>query len=302
MIYTVTLNPALDYVVSTDHFALGGLNRANRETILPGGKGINVSMVLRALGVESVALGFVAGFTGKALESALEERGIETDFLALAQGCTRINVKIKAEEESELNGKGPQVGEEGLKRLEGQLKSLKDGDILVLSGSVPAGVPAEIYGRLLSGLEGKGVETVVDTSGEALRAALPYRPFLVKPNRQELEQFLGRTLPDEAGLRRGAGELRRMGARNVLISLAGEGSLLADETGAFHRRSAPTGTVRNSVGAGDAMVAGFLAGWLWEKDYDKAHMWGVAAGSATAFSTGTAAGAEIYKLINKICP
>lgn len=300
MIYTVTLNPALDYVVLLDRFTLGALNRTREALLLPGGKGINVSMVLRELGVDSVALGLIAGFTGKALEGALEEKGIRTQFITLPQGFTRINVKIRAREESELNGSGPQVEEWALAALEAQMRTLREGDVVVLSGSVPSGVPHSVYGRLLSGLAGRGVDAVVDTSGPALKAALCYRPFLVKPNRQELEEFLDRPLPDEGALVQGMEQLQQLGARNVLLSLAGEGSLLLNERGECRRRRAPAGTVRNSVGSGDAMVAGFLAGWQRSHSYDEAHRWGTAAGSATAFSTGTACKREIDALLTEL--
>ena len=300
MIYTVTCNPALDYVVALDRLRVGALNRASASEVQPGGKGINVTTVLHRLGVESTALGFVGGFTGRALEEALVGQGIRTDFIVLTHGLTRINIKIKAEKESEINDSGPVVDEGAWSALEARLLGLKRGDVLVLSGSAPSGVPSDCYGRLLALLAGRGVEAVVDASGPLLLEALRYRPFLVKPNRQELEELMGETLSDEAALVRGAYWLREKGARSVLVSLAGEGSLLLDEAGGLHRRGAPRGTVRNSVGAGDAMVAGFLAGWQRTGDYDQAHRWGVAAGSAAAFSTGLPSAKDVAALLAEL--
>ena len=287
-IYTLTFNPAVDYTVWLDRLELGGVNRAQREELRIGGKGVNVSLMLRRLGVESVALGFLAGFTGQAVERELRAQGVGTDFIHLDEGFTRINVKIQGGGETALNGRGPRVGEGELERLLARLETLGAGDILVLAGAVPAGLPGGVYQRILEGLAGRGVEAVVDAEGELLRRTLGCRPFLIKPNSQELGQLFGRPMRTEGEIRAGAAALQRSGARNVLVSLGGEGALLLDEGGGFHRMAAPRGRVGSSVGAGDAMVAGFLAGWLAGGGCEGALRLGVAAGSATAFSRGLA--------------
>ena len=288
MIATVTFNPALDYTLRLERLRPGELNRAEGESLRFGGKGINVSVMLGRLGVESTALGFSAGFTGLALEEGLARAGVRAGFVRLPGGLTRINVKIRAEEETELNGRGPAIPPEVLEALLARLDSLSAGDFLVLAGSVPAGLPGGVYGRILDRLAGRGVEAVVDAEGELLREALPRRPFLVKPNRRELEGFFGRPLPGEGELRDCAAALRRAGARSVLVSLGGDGAPLLDAEGRFFRAAAPAGTVRGSVGAGDAMVAGFLAGWLEGGGSGRALRLAVAAGSAAAFSGGPA--------------
>lgn len=292
MIYTVTFNPALDYVVKIPSFVPMALNRTRSEEIQYGGKGINVSVMLRRLGVESVALGFLAGFTGKELETLLQQEGIGTDFIWLKEGATRINVKIKAgtqeQEETEINARGPEIGETALEALWEQLLRLKQGDMLVLSGFMPASLPQERLLSLLKELGERGVGLCMDTSGELLRQSLSCRPFLIKPNHLELGELFGRELTKEEDIRECAAALQKLGAENVLVSMAGEGSLLLDKTGAFHRMKAPQGTVRNSVGAGDSMLAGFLAGWLQTRDAGYAHRLGTAAGSATAFADGLA--------------
>lgn len=298
MVYTVTFNPALDYVVRLDALRTGGVNRARSEALQFGGKGVNVSAVLHTLGVETVALGFLAGFVGQALEETLRKSGVPTDFIHLDAGMTRINVKIKAGEETEINGRGPHIPPKALEALFQKLDRLKDGDVLDLSGSIPASLPQDIYQTILARLEGRGVLTAVDAAGELLLAALPYRPFLIKPNGHELEELFGTVLNTDGEMETCARRLQDRGARNVLVSLAGEGSLLLDETGRCHRLGAPKGTVRNSVGAGDSMVAGFLAGWLETGDYAAAHRLGSAAGSATAFSDTLATREEILSLLN----
>ena len=298
MVYTVTFNPALDYVVRMDGFRAGDINRTQSEEVQFGGKGINVSTVLRNLGVENVALGFLAGFTGQALEHGLQEGGIHTDFIWLPNGLTRINVKIKAGEETEINGRGPAIPAAALEELFGKLDRLKDGDVLDLSGSIPASLPDDIYQKILARLEGRGILTVVDATRDLLCAVLPYKPFLIKPNNHELGEIFNRTLTTDGEIVDCARQLQAKGARNVLVSMAGDGSLLLDETGGCHRLGVPKGKVRNSVGAGDSMVAGFLAGWLKTGDYDAAHRMGCAAGSATAFSDGLATEAEVLALLD----
>ncbi len=300
MIYTVTFNPALDYVVRLENFHPGETNRSDSDGVQFGGKGINVSIVLRNLGVESVALGFLAGFTGRGLEQGLRNTGVRTDFIWLERGLTRINVKLKAEEESEINGRGPDIPSHALEELFVRLDRLGEGDILVLAGSIPASLPKDIYRRILERLEGRGVLSAVDAEGELLRETLPYRPFLVKPNRRELGEIFGRSLAAGGEIEECARQLQAWGARNVLVSMAGDGSLLVDERGECHRLAAPRGTVRNSVGAGDSMVAGFLAGWLKDHNCAAAHRLGAAAGSATAFSDGLATGDEVRALLKAI--
>lgn len=302
MVYTVTLNPALDYVIHIEDFQTGEINRTQREEIQFGGKGINVSTVLTRLGVENTALGFLAGFTGQVLAEGLRKNGIQTDFIWLTEGLTRINVKIKAGEETELNGRGPVIPSATLDELFQKLDRLQSGDVLDLSGSIPASLPDDIYQQILRQLEGRGILTVVDAAGELLCAALSYRPFLIKPNHHELGEIFGQTPVTDQELTACAKKLQKQGARNVLVSMAGEGSLLLDETGACHRLGVPRGTVRNSVGAGDSMVAGFLAGWLKTGDYETAHRMGAAAGSATAFSDGLATEAKVLALLDMLNP
>lgn len=298
MVYTVTFNPALDYVVRVDGFQVGEVNRTSREEIQLGGKGINVSTVLSHLGVDNVALGFLAGFTGQALEEGLRREGIRTDFIWLDQGLTRINVKIKAGQESEINGQGPNIDAAALDRLFQKLDKLERDDVLIVSGSVPSTLPGDIYERILARLEGRGIHFVVDATRDLLCNVLPYHPFLIKPNNLELGEIFGRTLNTDEEIRECAAQLQQRGARNVLVSMAGDGSLLVDETGGCHRLGVPKGQVRNSVGAGDSMVAGFVAGWLKTGDYAYAQRLGAAAGSATAFSDGLATGDQIMALLN----
>ena len=300
MVYTVTFNPALDYVVRVSDFQAGETNRTESDEIQWGGKGINVSTVLRNLGVENVALGFLAGFTGEALDKGLQKAGIATDFIWLPEGLTRINVKIKAGQETEINGVGPAIPAAALEELFAKLDRLQSGDVLVLAGSIPASLPDDVYQRILARLEGREILTVVDATRDLLCAVLPYRPFLIKPNKSELGEIFGRTLTTDKEIEECARKLQERGARNVLVSMAGEGSLLLDETGAVHRLGVPKGKVLNSVGAGDSMVAGFLAGWLEHRDYAMAHRLGAATGSATAFSAGLATKEQVTALLAAI--
>lgn len=299
MIYTVTFNPALDYVVRMDELALGQVNRTVSEDVQLGGKGINVSWVLRELGHENVALGFVAGFTGKAIEDGLAAKGVATDFIHLPAGLTRINVKLKAGEETEINGKGPDISAEALEELLHKLDALGEGDVLVLAGSIPASMPSDVYESILARLEGKKVLCAVDATRDLLVNVLKYRPFVIKPNNHELGEIFGRTLTTEEEIRECAAKLQEQGARNVLVSMAGDGAMLLDENGVCHRLAAHKGKVKNSVGAGDSMVAGFLAGYLDSGDYEQALRVGSAAGSATAFSDVLATRPEIEALLNK---
>jgi len=299
MIYTVTFNPALDYVVRMDELALGQVNRTVSEDVQLGGKGINVSWVLRELGHENVALGFVAGFTGKAIEDGLAAKGVATDFIHLPAGLTRINVKLKAGEETEINGKGPDISAEALAELYHKLDALGEGDVLVLAGSIPASMPSDVYESILARLEGKKVLCAVDATRDLLVNVLKYRPFVIKPNNHELGEIFGRTLTTDEEIRECAAKLQEQGARNVLVSMAGDGAMLLDENGVCHRLAAHKGKVKNSVGAGDSMVAGFLAGYLDSGDYEQALRVGSAAGSATAFSDVLATRPEIEALLSK---
>ena len=296
MIYTVTLNPALDYVVCVPQLALGQVNRTEKEELQFGGKGINVSVMLSRLSIPNCALGFIAGFTGKALEEELRKNRISTDFICLKEGLTRINLKMKAQQETEINAKGPKIQESDIELLFQKLEQLKRGDILVLAGSVPMGVPQNIYEKMMKKVSGKGVFTVVDTNGGLLSSVLKEQPFLIKPNQIELGELLGKTLKTPQEVEGGARALQKKGARNVLVSMAGAGAMLLDENGKLHHLGAPKGVVKNSVGAGDSMVAGFLAGYLQSGDYQTALRMGTAAGSATAFSYGLAQKDEVLSL------
>lgn len=298
MVYTVTFNPALDYVVRMSSFEAGATNRTESDELQWGGKGINVSTVLRNLGIDNVALGFLAGFTGQALDQGLQKVGIATDFIWLPEGLTRINVKIKAGQETEINGVGPGIPAAALEELFAKLDRLQKGDVLVLAGSIPASLPDDVYQRILARLEGRDILTVVDATRDLLCAVLPYRPFLIKPNNHELGEIFGKVLTTDGEIEDCARRLQERGARNVLVSMAGAGSLLLDETGAVHRLGVPKGKVHNSVGAGDSMVAGFLAGWLEHRDYAMAHRLGAATGSATAFSEGLATKEQVLELLH----
>ena len=301
MIYTVTFNPAIDYVVRLDApLEVGEVNRAGGEDCVLGGKGINVSGVLAQLDCPSVALGFVAGETGAWLERGLEKQGLETGFVHLEQGMTRINVKIKAGQETELNGAGPDIPESAVRQLEEQLDALNENDILILAGSIPRSLPQDTYERLLARLQGKGVRAVVDATRDLLVNVLQYRPFLIKPNNHELGEIVGRELKTDAEIIAAARALQEKGACNVLVSMADDGAILVDETGKVHRIGCPRGKVVNSVGAGDSMVAGFVAGWMQTGSYDMALRLGTACGSATAFSLGLATREKIEELLKQI--
>lgn len=299
MIYTVTFNPAIDYVVRLDRpLAVGKVNRAKGEDCVLGGKGVNVSGVLAQLGCESVALGFVAGETGAWLERGLAAQGLRTDFVHLAHGMTRINVKIKAGQETELNGAGPDIPESAMQELEAKLDRLQKDDVLVLAGSIPVSLAQTTYERLLARLAGRGVRAVVDATRDLLVNVLPYQPFLIKPNNHELSEIAGVPLESDEEITAAARDLQAKGARNVLVSMAGDGALLLDENGGVHRIGCPKGKVVNSVGAGDSMVAGFVAGYRQSGgDYDAALKLGTACGSATAFSLGLATRADIDTLL-----
>lgn len=296
MFYTVTFNPAIDYVVHIDEVRPGETNRSEREEMYFGGKGINVSIVLRELGITSKTLGFTAGFTGEAIEKGLSRMGIDTDFVRLENGNSRINVKIKASEETEVNGQGPDIGDKAIASLFEKLDNMQDGDTLILAGSIPSSLPSDMYECILERLSGKKIRVVVDATKDLLLNVLKYRPFLIKPNNYELGEMFGVELKSDEGIEKYARKLQDMGAVNVLISMAGDGAMLLDEFGMVHRCGVCSGTVKNSVGAGDSMVAGFMAGYA-KGDYEYALKLGTAAGGATAFSDGLATGERIQELL-----
>ena len=299
MVYTVTFNPAIDYVVHMDAFRAGEVNRTTAEEMYFGGKGINVSAVLKELGVQSRALGFTAGFTGEAIENGVAAMGIEADFVRLPKGDSRINVKIKASEESEINAQGPDIDEVSLEKLFEKTDAVNDGDTLVLAGSIPASLPRDIYERILARLEGRDIKTAVDATGKLLMNVLKYKPFVVKPNNFELGEMFGVTLTSTEDIIEYAGRLQKLGAQNVLVSMAGDGAILLDKNGKTHICGVCRGTVKNSVGAGDSMLAGFIAGSA-EGDYEYAIKLGTAAGGATAFSDGLASSALISELLGQL--
>ena len=300
MIYTVTLNPSLDYVLEVKDFRMGTVNRSEREVVMPGGKGINVSLMLRELGFESTAMGFLAGFTGREIVRSLRNMGISEDFLFVCNGISRINVKLKGGEETEINAAGPEIAANEVAALLKQIENtVKNGDILVLSGSVPGSVASLVYTDIVRRISGKDVRIVADVTGRALKDLLSLRPFLIKPNHHELGELFGCkiTSREEAGLY--AQRLYAMGAENVLVSLAGDGAVLVTKEGVYFA-DAPEGKVLNSVGAGDSSVAGFLAGWLIDGDSVQALRLAVAAGSATAFSEGIAKAETVFSLRNRV--
>ena len=300
MIYTVTLNPSLDYFLSVEHFAIGKTNRSNEEVYRPGGKGINVSWVLHNLGLESTALGFLAGFTGQEIKRQMETTGIATDFIELPGGMSRLNVKIKQMDATEINASGPILSEENLEELRKKLSALTQGDILILSGSLPGSVTTDIYKDLMEEVAGKGIPVIVDAIGDALLKTLPLHPFLMKPNHQELSELFDVELSTREQVIPYAGKLQEWGAQNVLVSLGGAGAVLLDQDGVVYESEVPRGKLINAVGAGDSMVAGFLAGYLEKQDFAHAFLMGVAAGSASAFSEGLADRATVEQLYQQL--
>lgn len=298
MIYTVTLNPSVDYIVEVDDLRLGGLNRMKRDLKLPGGKGINVSRVLNQLGVQNTAIGFIGGFTGRYIKDCLTEEAISTDFVTIADD-TRINIKLKAGEETEINGNGPVIQEAESAALLNKLEALKEGDILVLSGSIPPSLGSDFYNRLIMTCKQKKAEFVIDTTGDALEQALAYGPLLVKPNHHELAELFGVTITSRDDVMTYGGKLLEAGARHVLVSMAGEGALLFTAQGVYSA-NAPQGRVLNSVGAGDSMIAGFVGTLSQTGNLLDAFRTGVASGSATAFSDDLAARELIEQLQPRI--
>lgn len=300
MIYTVTFNPSLDYIVSVDDFKLGLTNRTSSELILPGGKGTNVSTVLKNLGFESTALGFVAGFTGNEIVKRLNDMGIKSDFISIENGISRINLKLKSIDGTEINGAGPDISEEKVNKLMDKLNQLKEGDVLVLAGSIPSSMSDNIYRDIMADLKDRGVMIVVDATKDLLLNVLEYHPFLIKPNNHELGEIFDVKLTTREEVIPYGKKLQEKGARNVLVSMAGEGAVLIAEDGQVFDAPAPKGKLINGVGAGDSMVAGFVAGWIEKQDYEYAFHMGVASGSASAFSENLATKEEIINVYNQV--
>ncbi|MBD5525828.1 MAG: 1-phosphofructokinase [Lachnospiraceae bacterium] len=297
MIYTVTFNPSLDYIVSMNSFEMGMTNRTTKEQMFPGGKGINVSIVLSNLGIENTALGFTAGFTGEQIEKQVQAMGLRADFIRVDNGYSRINVKLKDYDGTEINGMGPDIDQASVTRLYEKLDQLTEGDTLILAGSIPKSLPDSIYSDILERLQGKGVLFVVDATKDLLLNAMQYRPFLVKPNNHELGEIFDVSLRTREDVVPYAKKLQEKGARNVLVSMSGQGAVLVDETGGVYALPAPKGTLVNAVGAGDSMVAGFVAGWAEKGDYEHAFRMGISAGSASAFSEFLATRHEVEQVL-----
>ena len=300
MIYTVTFNPSLDYIVSVEDFKLGLTNRTSSELILPGGKGINVSTVLGNLGIEHTALGFLAGFTGKEIVRRLEEMGVASDFIEIKEGVSRINLKLKSIDGTEINGSGPVISPEDVEKLMEKLEKLGEGDVLFLAGSIPTSMPDDMYQKIMAKLDGKGVMIVVDATRDLLMNVLAYHPFLIKPNNHELGEIFDVELLTRESVVPYAKKLQEKGARNVLVSMAGEGAVLVAEDGSVYDAPAPKGELKNGVGAGDSMVAGFMAGWMEKQEYRHAFHMGVASGSASAFSENLATKEEIAGVYQQV--
>lgn len=300
MIYTVTFNPSLDYIVSVENFQLGLTNRTSSELMLPGGKGVNVSTVLMNLGIENTALGFAAGFVGDEIVRQMEEMGVQNGFIRIEEGVSRINLKLKSIDGMEINGQGPVISPEHVEELMKQLDRLGEGDVLFLSGSIPASMPDDAYQKIMERLDGRGVQIVVDATRDLLMKVLEYHPFLIKPNNHELGEIFDVELRTREEVIPYAKKLQEKGAVNVLVSMAGEGAVFIDANGDVHMAPAPKGTLVNGVGAGDSMVAGFMAGWLEKQDYEHAFCMGVSAGSASAFSEHLATKAEIETVYQRV--
>lgn len=300
MIYTVTLNPSIDYVIKVDKLTTGNINRVNEEHVYPGGKGINVTRILKSLDNDNIALGFVSGFTGDYIINSLQELNLKSDFIKVKEGFTRINVKVKSEEETEINGQGPKISEEELNQFYKVIDKLVDGDILILSGSIPSCLDERLYESIMKKVEDRDIKVIVDATKNLLLNVLKYKPFLIKPNHHELGGLFNVKLKGNDEIIEYAKKLKDMGARNVLISMAGDGAILIKENGDVITSNVPKGEVKNSVGAGDSMVAGFIAGYLEANEVEKGFKLGVATGSASAFSEGLATKDYVYELLNQI--
>ena len=308
MIYTITFNPALDYTVQVEEFEIGKINRTKSENILAGGKGLNVSIILKRLGIENTALSFIAGFTGKELERKIQQYNIKTEFIETAKGYTRINVKISSlekksliqKDETALNGNGPEITQENIEELLKKIKKINSNDMVILSGNVPKCINEDIYEIICKELNENNVKFVVDASQKLLMNCLKYKPFLIKPNKEELEETFNTKIETKEEIIIYAKKLQEKGAKNVLISLGGDGAILLTEKNEVYYSNTPKGQVVNTVGAGDSMVAGFIAGYLKKQNYKEALKLGIASGSATAFSAGLALKEEIDELLKQI--
>lgn len=300
VIYTVTFNPSLDYIVSVKDFRPGMTNRTSSELMLAGGKGINVSIVLGNLGIKSTALGFIAGFTGDEIVRRLHNSGINSEFIKINDGISRINIKLKSIDGTEINGQGPHIDSSHIEQLMNRLRRLESGDVLVLAGSIPAGISDNIYKDIMDMLKDKGVQIVVDATSRLLTNVLEYKPFFIKPNQHELGDIFNVTLNTQEEVIPYALELKKMGAVNVCVSMGGKGAILVADDGNVYKAKAPDGILKNSVGAGDSLVAGFLSGWIEKKDYEYAFRKGVATGSASAFSERLATNGGVNGLIGKV--
>lgn len=300
MINTITLNPSLDYIVKVDDFKVGHVNRTSKEDIYPGGKGINVSIVLKNLGVKNRALGFTAGFTGEEIEKLVANHGVDNEFIRLEKGMSRINVKLKSKEESEINGMGPDISKNDIEKLYEKLEALKAGDFVVLAGSIPNTLPDDIYETIMKDFKYKEINFVVDATKDLLLNVLKYKPFLIKPNHHELGEMFNVKLNSKDEIITYAKKLQEIGARNVIISMAGDGAILIEENGEITISDTPKGTLVNSVGAGDSMVGGFLAGIAENKNIKEAFKIGVATGSASAFSEGLATRDKVEELLKQL--
>ena len=300
MIYTITFNPALDYIIRVNDFKIGEVNRTSYEEIYAGGKGINVSIVLNNLNVENIALGFIAGFTGEEIQNRLKEMGCKTDFIKLNKGMSRINVKLKSNEESEINGQGPDIDNDDLNELYKKLDLLKEGDILILAGSIPSTLPENIYEIIMERLLDKKIKIIVDATKDLLLNVLKYKPFLIKPNHHELGELFNVKIKNDDEIIIYAKKLKEMGAMNVLVSMAGDGAIFITEDNKVIKSDVPKGKLVNSVGAGDSMVGGFIAGYLNKGNLEEAFKMGVATGSASAFSEGLATKDKVYELLKQI--
>ena len=300
MIYTVTLNPSIDYVIKVDKLTTGNINRVNEEHVYPGGKGINVTRILKSLDNDNIALGFVSGFTGDYIINSLQELNLKSDFIKVKEGFTRINVKVKSEEETEINGQGPKISEEELNQFYKVIDKLVDGDILILSGSIPSCLDERLYESIMIKVEDRDIKVIVDATKNLLLNVLKYKPFLIKPNNHELAEMFNVELNSTEDVVFYARKLKEMGAQNVLISMGKDGALLVTENDEVFASSVAKGEVVNSVGAGDSMVAGFIAGYLKSNSYEEALRLGAASGGATAFSSDLATREFIDKLVDEI--
>ena len=300
MIYTVTLNPSIDYVIKVDKLTTGNINRVNEEHVYPGGKGINVTRILKSLDNDNIALGFVSGFTGDYIINSLQELNLKSDFIKVKEGFTRINVKVKSEEETDINGQGPKISEEELNQFYKVIDKLVDGDILILSGSIPSCLDERLYESIMKKVEDRDIKVIVDATKNLLLNVLKYKPFLIKPNNHELAEMFNVELNSTEDVVFYARKLKEMGAQNVLISMGKDGALLVTENDEVFASSVAKGEVVNSVGAGDSMVAGFIAGYLKSNSYEEALRLGAASGGATAFSSDLATREFIDKLVDEI--